>query len=171
MKKYIIFFISMFVLSANAQTSVAGVDFGLDYETAKLILENRFGKCDYESDVNTLVFSNKEYAGLFFEGFIFGFQRTANKSYMNRCIMVNYYKTAHDAITRRYVLKEVISKKYDLTSYKDEDGFIYYRGGVNPLDENKYGFLIDVFKLNNPNENKYGVRIYYGPYNYLNEGF
>ena len=26
MKKYIIFFISMFVLSANAQTSVAGVD-------------------------------------------------------------------------------------------------------------------------------------------------
>ena len=58
-----------------------------------------------------------------------------------------------------------------MTSYKDEDGFIYYRGGVNPLDENKYGFLIDVFKLNNPNENKYGVRIYYGPYNYLNEGF
>ena len=53
----------MFVLSANAQTSVAGVDFGLDYETAKLILENRFGKCDYESDANTLVFSNKEYAG------------------------------------------------------------------------------------------------------------
>ena len=171
MKRLILFLVFMLALNANAQTSVAGVDFGLDYETAKLILENRFGKCDYESDVNTLVFTNKEYAGFYFEGLIFGFQRTADKSYMNRCIMFNYFKTVHDAIVRRDVLKKVISKKYVLDSFKDEDGFIYYRGGVNPLDENKYGFLIDVFKLNNPNENKYGVRIYYGPYNYLNEGF
>lgn len=172
MKKFlIIFFTFVFVLGANAQTSIAGVDFGLDYDTAKLILENRFGKCDYDSDANTLEFSNKEYAGLFFTGLRFGFQRTASKSYMNRCILFNYYETAHDAITERDLFKDIISKKYVLDSFKDEDGFIFYRGGSNPLDKDKYGFLIDVVKLNPPAKSKYCVRIYYGPYNYLNEGF
>ena len=55
-------------------TSICGVDFGTDFETAKTILENKFGRESAYAENYELRFRNKSYAGVFFDELIFGFQ-------------------------------------------------------------------------------------------------
>lgn len=62
MKKFfclLLMIVSSFV--ALAQTSIAGVDFGSDYTSAKSILENKYGQQKWDSDKNCIHFENKEY--------------------------------------------------------------------------------------------------------------
>lgn len=47
---------------AYSQKSICGVDFGSSYESAKSILENKFGKAEIEKN-NEICYFDREYAG------------------------------------------------------------------------------------------------------------
>lgn len=79
--------------------------------------------------------------------------------------------------------KELLSKKYTLSEVIGEFGFLDYGGGVSPLWsgspfellDHLTAFHTDVIEYDSSLAatfgNKYGVRIIYGPYNYVNEEF
>ncbi len=151
-----------------AQSSICGVVFGSDYDFSKTQLENKFGD-SYFADENDIIYKGKEYAGFYFSTILFGFQRTLNESYFNKCIFVIECSSVQEAKTTRDYLKNKFEKKYgELDTYKDTKGFLYYQGGESPLNSDYYGFCIDVFKYD---RGVYAARITYGPYNYVNEEF
>ena len=143
-----------------AQSSICGVVFGSDYDFSKTQLENKFGD-SYFADENDIIYKGKEYAGFYFSTILFGFQRTLNESYFNKCIFVIECSSVQEAKTTRDYLKNKFEKKYgELDTYKDTKGFLYYQGGESPLNSDYYGFCIDVFKYD---RGVYAARITYGP--------
>lgn len=82
-------------------------------------------------------------------------------------------------------MRDILSKKYDLSSFKDDNGFDLYAGGISPLWdgcwksflEGKYTAAVRIDIINYDEELarssgiKYSVRIIYGPFNYVKEEF
>lgn len=152
---------------AQVITKICGVEFGDSYNNAERILENKFGEKDYLlSDRTQIVFKNKLYAGIYWNYLGFEFQSDGNKSYFNRCILVQECKTAAEAIKKRDAIKEKMEDKYDIEKRKDEDGFLSYRGGMNPTNPFLSGFVIGIIKLENGD---FCSALMYGPYNYVEE--
>lgn len=156
-------------------TEVCGVRFGSQYETAKEVLQNKFGSPDYTlTDENQIVYNYKTYGGIAFSTIVFAFQRNNNNSYMNQCVMLIDCKTAQEVKEKRdYIFSKVIEKYGTWNEYIDKNGFKYYQSGISPLGgEIGSGFDIDVMKYNKPyNGYNYFARIIYGPYNYIHEEF
>ncbi len=152
----------------HAQTSICGVDFGSSYSKAAQILENKFGDKDYLlSDKTKLVFKDKMYAGRMWARMIFMFQSDGYKQYLNRAILTRECSTASEAKEIRDALKAQMEDKYFIVEGTDEKtGFKYYVGGTDPTDSQRYGFSIDIIKYDSGG---YGVRVDYGPYNYVTE--
>ena len=71
----------------------------------------------------------------------------------------------------RDAIKEQMDKKYIIIDFTDkETNLIYYLGGESPTDKDMPGFSISIIKYNDDlDEKKYGVRVDYGPYNYVKE--
>lgn len=170
MKRYlIIFFMFAFVLRANAQTSIAGVAFGSGYKEAVTILKDKFGEPDTE-EKDKIIFVDKGYGGFNFDLLTFGFQYGEGKSYFNRCIFLKVLKTQSEAKKFRNLLAQKLEIDYSLDEYISDNKFKGYEGGVDPTNDESYGFCIDVISPT-CEVNFYGVRLYYGPYNYVNENF
>lgn len=170
MKRFYLFIISLFcVLFVKAQNSICGVTFGQSYSTAETLLENKFGKPNYLSDKNTIIYDSKNYGGVFFSTIYFDFQYSSmGYSYFNKCIFIIDCVSAQEAKNKRDELKEIFERKYGKTDVAyDEDGFAYFKGGTSPVDPLKYGFYIDIIKK----QHSYAARVVYGPYNYVNEEF
>lgn len=82
-------------------------------------------------------------------------------------------------------MRELLSKKYDLSSFKDDNGFDLYVGGVSPLWngswksflEGGYEGAVHIDIINYSKEVaknagfEYSVRIIYGPFDYVKEEF
>lgn len=81
-------------------------------------------------------------------------------------------------------LKTDLEKRYSVSSAEGENGFMMYSGGVSPVwdgkmasfkDEYYTAWHTDVIEYSADVSNfygiKYGVRLIYGPYSYINEGF
>lgn len=154
---------------------VCGVKFGSSYDTAKEILQKKYGSPDILlSDENDIVYSYKSYAGVQFSKIMFHFQRNNYNSYMNKCVMGIQCTTAQEAKERRdYIFSKVKEKYATWDEYTDDDGFKYYLGGISPLGgEIGSGFCVDIVKYDKPYDGyNYFARIMYGDYNYLNEEF
>lgn len=148
-------------------TSICGVEFGRDYRWAKMLLENKFGAASDYTTNSQLVFDNKTYAGVFFNRLIFGFQSDGKRTYFNKCILCIDANNAEDAKRKRDYLYEVLSGKYFMTSKIGDDKFKFYQGGTDPLDIDSYGFMVDVLHF----DDYWGARLFYGPYNYVQEEF
>lgn len=152
---------------ATTCTEICGVKFGEEFENAKSILENKFGREQAYAENYELIFANKSYAGVWFDTLIFGFQSDGTNTYFNKCVLCLTAKNAEDAKRKRDYLYQVLSDKYFMLSKIDTDKFKYYVGGTSPVNEDDFGFYIDVFHKGN----FWSARLYYGPYNYVNEEF
>ena len=76
-------------------------------------------------------------------------------------------KNAEDAKKKRDYLHKVLSDKYFMVARIDDNKFKFYNGGTSPLNDEDWGFFIDVF-----HEGKYWfARLFYGPFNYVKEEF
>lgn len=150
--------------SAQVVNEICGVKFGSTYAQAKEILERRFGEADATySTQETLFFTDKTYAGVFFDGLLFQFQAGV----FNKCVLGVYCKDATDAKNQRDYIAQKLSEKYELYHEIGSDKFKYYVGGTSPVDENEYGFMLHVNNV----DGQWMAMLLYGPYNIVNEEF
>lgn len=74
---------------------------------------------------------------------------------------------AEDAKKKRDYLHKVLSDKYFMIARIDDNKFKFYNGGTSPLNDEEWGFLIDVY-----HEGRFWcARLFYGPFNYIKEEF
>lgn len=165
--------------------SIGGIAFGISQEKALPILRNKYGREEYFSDNKDIVFKNIKYAGIDFNSVHFLFQSDGINSYFNTCIFILDAKTRKEAIAKQKEMKDILSQKYDFSSFEDDNGFDLYAGGVSPLWDGhwksfvngNYSAAIRIGILNYDEELsrsigiKYAVRIMYGPFNYVKEEF
>lgn len=165
---------------------IGGILFGISQEQALPILRNKYGREeDHLSDNKDIVFKNIKYAGVDFNSVHFLFQSDGINSYFNTCIFVLNAKTKKEVVDKQNKMRDILSKKYDLSSFKDDNGFDLYAGGISPLWdgswksflEGKYTAAVRIDIINYTEELarssgiKYSVRIIYGPFNYVKEEF
>lgn len=169
----------LFVLLAyNTITEICNVPFGSTYEKTIEILKNKYG--DYEhlfSSKEDIVYNNKKYAGVDFNNMHFLFQSDGSRSYFNGAVFCIDCKTKSEAIIVKQRLHDILSKKYIRFTNLDKDGNYMSIGGISPVptaDKSNFGVSIDIkdygkdgLMLGRP----YGVRLFYGPYQYVNEEF
>lgn len=180
---------SLFVSVADAQRDqqvkqICGINFGISLPEARQILSNKFGEPIYDpTGSNRLSFDNVKYAGISFDSIHFLFQSDGRRTYFYTCIFIKEAKSKKDIQPILNLYKELLSKKYTLSEAINEFGFLDYGGGISPLWsgspfellDNLSAFHTDVIKYDSNIIDtfgyKYGVRIIYGPYNYVNEEF
>lgn len=164
---------------------IGGIIFGISQEQALPILRNKYGREEDLSDNKNIIFKNVKYAGVDFNSVYFLFQSDGINSYFNACIFVLNAKTKKEAADKQKEMKDILSKKYDLSSFKDDYGFDLYAGGISPLWdghwksflEGKYTAAVRIDIINYDEDLarstgiKYATRIIYGPYNYIKEEF
>lgn len=163
---------------------IGGIPFGISQEEARPMLNKKFGKEDYSSDKNAITFNDIRYAGVDFNSVNFLFQSDGINSYLNTCIFVIYADTEKDAIEEQEKRREILSKKYQLSCIKDNNGRDSYGGGISPLwdghwynleNEHLTGIHTDIIDSNEKVKKatgiNYAVRVIYGPYYYIKEEF
>ena len=164
--------------------NIGGIPFGISREDALSRLRNKYGEPEYNPQSTVVAFKDIKYAGRDFSSVLFLFESDGINSYLNACIFVNEAKTKSEAIKKMEDLKTDLEKRYNVISEEGENGFMTYGGGVSPVwdgkmasfkDEYLPGWHTDVIEydanLSNITGIKYGVRLIYGPYSYINEGF
>ena len=169
---------------AEQVKSIGGIPFGISREKAQIMLRNKFGSHEYDPSSTNLTFKNIKYAGYDFNSAIFMFQSDGIDSYFNTCIFVIEAKCLSEAMLRQKELYENLSQKYDLSNFAEKDGIPMYAGGISPLwDGHWYNFdtshagavKLDIIEYSKDIAKSlgitHGVRIVYGPYNYINEEF
>lgn len=167
--KKLIFVLLFCVISlcSFAQREVCGASFGCSYGATKIVLQNKFGACDY-SDKNEITYYNKTYGGIFFSRIIFEFQYDLyGRSYFNSCIMACDCASVTEACVKAKRLAFNALSKYNMEEHTNKDGKTYYLGGVDPTDSSQYGIMVYTAKWSNG----CGAAIAYGPYNYVKEEF
>ncbi len=160
-------------LETQRVEEICGVHFGASYEKAKNILENKYGRAEYDfsHSKQMITFSLKWYAGIHFDKIHFLFQNDGERTFMNGCCFIINAKDIEDVKAKRKMLHDKLSQKYQLEEHKDENGFIYYIGGISPIGLTN-GLLIDVVKYEKGvSWYPYSARLLYGPYNYVTEEF
>lgn len=165
--------------------TIGGVPFGISRERALEMLRLKFGE-PYDPDHTTISFKNVKYAGNDFDNIHFLFQSDGINTYLNSCIFVLYAKNQRDATEKVEKIRSLLANKYQLVSMKDkETGFMIYSGGISPLWDGHWYTMIDNELLSAVHTdvieyseesvrlfgNRYGVRLIYGPYNYVKEEF
>lgn len=164
--------------------SVCGVKFGDSKKKVISELKKRYGDPIYTGNELILAYYNIDYGGLMFDTILFKFQSNGKKEYLSSCVFFKGAKTAlHvEGIIKRY--GEALKKSYVmLDEYIDDFGFKGYMCGISPLwdghwytlesiEEVGNAIYTDVVEYSDPkNSYKYGVRMIYGPFNYINEKF
>lgn len=164
--------------------NIGGIPFGISREDALSRLRNKYGEPEYNPQSTVVTFKHIKYAGHDFSSVHFLFESDGINSYLNACIFVNDAKTKSEAIKKMEDLKTDLEKRYNVCSAEGENGFMTYGGGVSPVWDGKMASfkkeyytawhtdvieydanLSDIYGI------KYGVRLIYGPYSYINEGF
>lgn len=169
--------------------SICGIPFGSSRLDAAEVLRNKYGEPYSLSSDNHIIYKNLKYAGINFDSIHFLFQSDGLNSYLNACFFIKDTKSKQKAIEILDLYKEVLGEKYQLLENTDESGFKIFGGGISPLwDGSWFDFVtnmvngksymaIHVDVLEYEDEfvrefgNKYGVRIIYGPFEYVKEEF
>ena len=162
----------------NLITEICNVPFGSTYEDAKRILTDKYGDYDYlNSTKDDMIFENKKYAAVDFDTMHFMFQSDGERSYFNAAILCINCKSKVEAIRTKQRMHEILSKRYSgFTNMDGNDDYLSV-GGISPVSsEQNFGFgvRIDIKDYGHPGKVlgfPYGVRIIYGPYNYVKEDF
>lgn len=151
---------------AYSQKSICGVDFGSSYESAKSILERKFGKADGDKK-DEICSLNREYEGFKFNGILFTFQSDGYNTYFNDCF---FFKKFMDFASAKEFSRNLfirLAEKYDNIKTAAFENFVGAMGGKSPVSDNDFGFFLVTEKDNIG----YTVTLEYGPYNYIKEEF
>lgn len=175
--------------------SICGVKFGKSKDEVLPILKNKFGKPSEEVDDNMIYFKDIKYAGIDFNTVFFGFQSDGYKTYFNTCVFVVEAKTNKDVDRMLFRLNVALADKYSLyDENKRNENSPTFIGGISPLWDGKWYTLVenslikivdseyyraavrtDVIEYEEDVAKefgiKYGVRLIYGPFNYVKEEF
>lgn len=164
--------------------SIGGVAFGISREEARRMLVNKYGESMYNPESTVLSFKNVKYAGNDFETIHFLFQSDGYNSFLNACIFVKSAKTKREAEAINEEYRSLLSKKYDISEGVDSNGNKTFGGGISPLwDGHWYNLTNDVLtaihtdiieyddSLTETFGNRYGIRMIYGPYDFVKEEF
>lgn len=161
--------------------SICGVKFGTSRQEAQEVLRNKFGKEDYISSTeNRLYYKNQNYAGINFGSIIFLFQADYKSTYLSTCIFVKEAKSFRDAKEKQKELASILEDKYAITWSDEETDEPMFSGGVSPLWTESMGifsaigsgFHSDIIKYDIEGiDYTYGVRLIYGPYDYVKDEF
>lgn len=175
-KALLVFIIAMLNLATSfSQTYpvVAGVEFGSTYENCKRVLDKRFnnGEESYQSTPNQIKYYNIEFGGELFDYCIFYFQNDVNRTFLSSIEFgasfaldeIQYAKDKRDRIYKAYL------EKYPFRwQIKDEDGFLHYVLGHNPMKEENGFVVISVFKDKTKAGNmKCWTNVLYCPVNFV----
>lgn len=177
MKKILLLFIMAILNFATSFSQtypvVAGVEFGSTYENCKRVLDKRFnnGEESYQSTPNKITYYNIEFGGELFDYCIFYFQNDVNRTFLSSIEFVSsfaldemqYAKDKRDRIYNAYL------KKYPFRwQKKNEDGFLYYVLGHDPLKEEDGFVVIEAAKgKTKAGDMKYWTHVSYGPVNFV----
>lgn len=145
---------------------ICGVKFGSSLNSAKAILEDKFGEADDVMD-NVILYLGKRYGGIDFDVIVFSFNKNDSGTYLNQVIFSVLTETKTEAEQEKENIANVIRRQYTLSSKKDSEGNVKYFGGTSPLNSNHYGFKVQskmgvLFKERYPWE----AQLVYGPYGY-----
>ena len=152
---------------------ICGIQFGTSYEKCREMLENKYGYPDFHTDITSISYKNKTYAGITFDNIHFLFQSDGINSYFNGCVFIMDANSLNEAKKKQKLLYDKLSEKYFIFSDSDENGNKLYYGGISPVDDN-IGFIIDIIKYDSNLSRTfvpYGARLAYGRYNYVKEEF
>jgi len=162
----------------NMVTEICNIPFGSTYEETKRILTEKYGDYDYlYSTKDDLIFKNKKYAGVDFDSMHFMFQSDSERSYFNGAFLCINCKSKAEAIRTKKRMHDMLSKRYSAFVNMDGDDVYLSMGGLSPvISEKNYGFgvSIDIKDYGRDGQvlgTPYGVRIMYGPYEYVKEEF
>lgn len=148
--KRIIFFIFLLIceLSSNAQTmpSVAGVTFGQSYENCKSILDKQYnnGETSYQLTANELHYTDIRFGGSYFDYVEFDFQVVGGVSHLCRIEFVSRFDLSDSKMAKaqRDALLDTFKDKYEFRwDGKNDDGYVYYVLGHNPV-KTEDGFVV-----------------------------
>ncbi len=158
--------------------TIGGVPFGISREKAEEMLEKKFGRAENVPYSTILYYKKVKYAGHDFDSVIFSFQSDGVNSYLNACVFVIDVKSLSEAIEKEKYVVETMLSRYKLLGIKDKNGYPYHAGGISPRwDGRWYTFSTEPYEeglhtdIVQNDKKSYYVRIYYGPYNYINEEF
>jgi hypothetical protein len=175
-KALLVFIIAMLNLATSfSQTYpvVAGVEFGSTYENCKRVLDKRFnnGKESFQSTPNQIQYFNIEFGGEHFDYCTFYFQNDVNRTFLYYIEFVSsfaldeiqYAKNKRDRIYNAYL------EKYPFRwRIKDEDGFLSYVLGHDPLKEDDGFVVIEASKgKTKAGDMKYWTKVLYGPVDFV----
>ena len=166
------------IFSYNQVKEIFNIPFGTSYEEAKSILRDKYGDYDYlYSKKNDIVYRDKAYAGVDFDSLHFLFQSDGNKSYFNGAVLCIDCKSRSEAIKKKKWMHDKLSKKYSVFVNMDADGEYLSMGGLPPVaDESTFGFGVHIDVKDYEESGRvlgkpFGVRVVYGPYDYVKEDF
>lgn len=164
--------------------TIGGIEFGISREEAQRLLGNKYGEPEYTSNNTLLTFKQIKYAGRDFDVVHFLFQSDGRNSYLYACIFIKEAKSQTDVKAILDGLYGDLSKKYIILDEEGSNGFTNYFGGISPLwDGNLVNFNEDYYSawhtdvieyeynIRQTLGIKYGVRLIYGPYEFVHEEF
>lgn len=166
------------IYEANKITEICNVPFGSSYEKTKAILEEKYGDFEYLfSKKDDIIYKHKKYAGFDFDSMHFLFQSDGTRSYFNAAIFCIDCKSKSEAVKMKKMLHDKLSRKYvGLTNLDDGDEYLSL-GGLPPVPSERdmgFGLHIDIRDYGHDGRvlgSPYGVRLIYGPYDYVKEEF
>ena len=164
------------IAEENQVKEICEIPFGTSYEEAEGILKEKFGECDYlVSTRERIRYEKKSYEGISFDWIYFFFQSDGQHSYLNGSVFGIDCKTKAEAISLKKEFHELLSQRYanfiDFDNGKEYESY----GALSPVPaESIFGFGIRIDIINYRESDvhigtPYGVRIAYGPYDYVKE--
>lgn len=164
------------IAEENQVKDICEIPFGTSYEDAERALKAQFG--DYDALVSTkerIRYEKKSYRGIKFDWIYFFFQSDGQRSYLNASAFGIDCKTKAEAVSLKKEFHELLSQRYanfiDFDNGKEYESY----GALSPVPaESIFGFGIRIDIINYRESDvhigsPYGVRIAFGPYDYIKE--
>lgn len=164
--------------------SIAGIPFGISKEKALSMLKNKFGEPRTVTN-SYIAFENIKYARFEFDAVLFEFQSDGTNTFLNSCTFGKYASSFSKALDLESEYAQTLSEKYHRVSrIADENGNPMHACGYSPLwngilkdmdlDSHIAAIHTSIIPNDSPyqkDDEKYMVRLIYGPYNYVKEEF
>ncbi|MBQ7634959.1 MAG: hypothetical protein IJS89_05245 [Bacteroidaceae bacterium] len=149
MKKILFTLLLLLPLAASAQDdvirSICGVRFGSSMSTCRATLDAKYGDTVYENE-DEVCYGFKSVGGVQYDFLTFTFARKGRNTYLNQVELEIVCETRAEANQHLAEIVEAWKQVYDLTKKYEDDGTPYWCGGTNPLDSDRYGFIIETAK-------------------------
>lgn len=171
MKRDILILFALCLSLYSGAQSILGIPFGSSYQTTKECLENRFGGYKVVEDGGKIEVMEPVIGGHEFKTATFYFQRQGSATWLNEVLIQTWFDITETQSAKymRDKIAEVLSEKYDVKDYINDQGFKVYVFGVNPKNtDDALGSLYIIKSKGNDGKTRLYLVLYYGPIYYIN---